>query len=81
MSFSWTLLCFVTPTNVEVRLVDHVSLQQVQSCFDELSDKSWTGNKSEKKRAKVVVDSPDEPKNPKAVYTGPVTHAHSNIQV
>jgi hypothetical protein len=50
----------VTPSNVEVRLVDKpaepsifVSLDRVRACYQELGDVSWSGKATRKKNIKV----------------------------
>ena len=74
----------LTPTNVEVRLVDKpddpsifVSLDRVRPCYSELPDRSWSGHTSKRKRprkssAKTVnkLVSPEQRQ-----YTGPMTRS------
>ena len=49
----------VTPTNVEVSLIDHpqeppifVSLNRVRRCYEEMEDHSWTGPRKKRKRGR-----------------------------
>ena len=73
----------VTPTNVEVRLVDaptdepiFVNLNQVHLCYPEQSDKTWTGpkrgrKKHRKSKKSVCAKSSEQPSA--APRSGPVT--------
>ncbi len=66
----------VTPTNVEVRLVDSptifVNLNRVQLCYSEQRDDTWTGPIKRRKRRRKSRDS-DSGKRPEPRRSGPVT--------
>ena len=73
----------LTPTNVEVRLVDNptldpifVSLDRVRRCYPELGNNTWTGPRKKRKRAKKSRHQKDvtEPAHlTSSRTTGPVT--------
>ena len=71
----------VTPTNVEVRLVDQpsaepifVSLQRVRQCYDELPDASWTGHSRKRARPRNVChEQEDESPTACTPFSGPIT--------
>ena len=68
----------LTPTNVEVRLVDKpddssmfISLSRIRPCYAELSDTSWSGHTRKRKRNKSANSTPKASSS--EPYTGPIT--------
>lgn len=76
----------VTPTNVEVRLVDSpsadsifVAMNRVRRCYPELGDATWTG-RPRRRRQKLQGTKPQENRSRETVslpYQGPTTRART----
>ena len=82
----WSVLQ-ATPTNAEVCLVDKpksdsifVALEQVQRCYAEQGDTTWTGHK--KHRKKSCLKGTTQPTDGEALqpHQGPVTRSRSRLQ-
>ena len=79
----------VTPTNVEVHLVDQpkgdsifVALDHVRRCYSEQGDVTWTGPKRKHRRKSKKLIQPDEVETAAVQPTqrGPVTRSRSRLQ-
>ena len=77
----------VTPTNVEVRLVDRpdepsifVALSRVRPCYDEIPDISWSGHTPKRKRRSnpKVLKQPVQTVTP---YAGPMTRSRTKAML
>ena len=79
----------VTPTNVELRLVDQpkgdsifVALDRVRRCYSEQGDDTWTGHKRKRRRKLKKSVQPDEVETAGVQPTerAPVTRSRSRLQ-
>ena len=75
----------VTPSNVEVRLVDRpsdpslfVSLDRVMRCYPELKNTSWSGRVRQRNKKKAVKGSVVQPSP--APRSGPITRSQTRVQ-
>ena len=76
----------VTPTNAEVRLLNHptdptifVSLDRVQKCYEEMTDAVWTGHgrTTTPRIRQHVTPRVTEANAPTPMHAGPVTRSRS----
>ena len=77
----------VTPTNVEVQLVEDpkggtifVSLDRVRRCYPELRNTTWTGPRKKRKRSKKFKKSTETQNTEVTRVTGPVTRSMTRQQ-
>ena len=77
----------VTPTNVEVRLVDQpksesifVALERVRRCYPEQGNVTWTGHKKRRRKRCKNLSAPKEVVPTPQQYQGPVTRSKSQLQ-
>ena len=76
----------VTPTNVEVRLVDKpteqsifVSLDRVRQCYPELKNVSWSGRVRRPRKKRAAIEGIVAQRNP-AQRSGPITRSQTRAQ-
>ena len=74
----------LTPTNVEVRLIDDptdepifVALERVRLCYPEQGGMTWTGRRKKRRRSKRPKTQEAEPSSvtPRTTRSGPVTRS------